>query len=411
MINKIWRSIRSQNTTTFSPENFDPFAQDFIATPYPVMAEMIQQGPFRCPNGSWIISSYSDVAQCLAEPTLSNTPSPYAVVNSRNKERYRCADVANKILPYLDAPYHTAPRKILTQQFHGQWHTSESAIKNSMQKYFPTLQCHRHGDILSDFATPVCVEVILKTLGFSNPTEADISQIKSWSEWFFYLFSIIPNETTRKELDAQLAAFHHYCKSEIINARKKNGFIATLLSNEGDIKQFPIEILTENCMLLIADACNADYAIANAVNLYLQYPKFSQGLSSPDIHLNKAADEILRFDSPSLFIARRTLSELKIGDHCIPANQGVLLMLAAANRDPRVFDNPQHLDITRQHNPYLSFGKGEHSCIGRKLVRTLISETLATLLACNAKITLTAPPQWDLRAGHRWLKSLPVKFR
>ena len=87
-------------------------------------------------------------------------------------------------------------------------------------------------------------------------------------------------------------------------------------------------------------------------------------------------------------------------------------MLGSANRDETVFDQADQIIVHRDSNPSLSFGRGEHACVGRQLVVRLVEASINVLLQQTNSIELMLDkPEWELRPGHRWLKNLPVKLR
>ena len=90
-----------------------------------------------------------------------------------------------------------------------------------------------------------------------------------------------------------------------------------------------------------------------------------------------AADELLRLDGPIPFIARVTTSDIDTEDGTLPAGARVLAVLAAANRDPRVFADPDEVDLARTPNPHLAFGAGPHFCLAAPMIRRVCALTLA----------------------------------
>lgn len=87
------------------------------------------------------------------------------------------------------------------------------------------------------------------------------------------------------------------------------------------------------------------------------------------VRVRTVVDEILRYDSPIPFTARRATSDVQLGDHLIPAGENVVVLLGAANHDPARFAEPDELDPSRRANPHLAFGAGRHVCLGAPLVR------------------------------------------
>jgi pimeloyl-[acyl-carrier protein] synthase len=165
-------------------------------------------------------------------------------------------------------------------------------------------------------------------------------------------------------------------------------------------------------MLLFADGVeNVDSMIANAVAALLQNPGQLALLQAQPQLMSQAVDECLRFESPAQFVGRVALEDIELQGVSVAQGSGVLLVIGAANRDPRQFGNADGLDITRSPNPHLSFGKGKHACIGGPLVRQEVEQALAVLLDSLTDLELVQPElQWQQRLGHRWLQALPLTF-
>ena len=392
---------------------FDPFARSFIDDPYPALSILRQNYPvYRCSNGSWVLSRHEDISTALKDPRLGNSPSPYAVVSERNRHKYVCADVAQNILPYMDAPAHTQVRKLIARSFHQHLNDNPLDIGARCHELLLTRSSDSI-DLLAEFATPLCFRVVTHLFGVNPETSLQLqARYKSWSEWFFYLFSIIPSEEVLKKTNNELLQCRDYFR-QLIDQRRAtpgNDWLSGMLHENQQIVLNDTQLI-DTCMLIMADAINADFGIANAFLALLQNSRLQDELRAGPQHTMAAANELLRFDSPSLFIARRAVEDIEIRGRTIGKNSGVLLMLASANRDESVFSSADQIKIDRESNPYLSFGRGEHACIGRQLVVRMVDAAINVLLTQTGSIELLLDrPEWELRAGHRWLKSLPVRL-
>lgn len=391
---------------------FDPGNPDFVHDPYPTFAALREHDPVhRSPMGSWVLTRYEDVAAALADERLGNAPPSYAVLNSRNSPRYVCAEVANNIIPFKDAPAHTQPRKLISRAFHQHLKQSPLDIGGMARQLLEAKRGVGEIDIVSEFSTPLSVSVLCQLLGIS---ERDIPQLKRWSEWFFYLFSIIPSEAVRTELDQQLRAFRAFFADLVGQRRQQPGddLISALLAAGREGGGLSEVELIDTCLLLFADGANADAGLVNAVATLLSHPEQLQLLRDNPALMPQAVTECLRYESPSLFIGRIAREDLTLNGNYIRKDASVLLMLASANRDPAQFDHPDRFDITRQKNPLLSFGQGQHACVGRALVFREIEAALRVLLSTLPELALKNETRlWTPRLGHRWLSELRVMFQ
>jgi cytochrome P450 len=391
---------------------FDLNNISFINDPYPILNELRENAPRHLSNmGALVLTQYHDIVKLLADTRLGNAPSSYSFVHANNRNRYVCADVANNILPFLDPPEHTRLRSLISKVYHPhlrEYHPDVTGIANAL---VDELEKKGDFDVQHDFGKPLAIRVICKLIGIESVEE---EQLKEWSEWFFYLFVPFSSDELRVKVDEYLDGFRRFLGA-VLQKRKTapaNDLISKLVQIETDEGKLSDAEIIDNCLLLIADAIeNIDTGIANALATLLQHPDQLELLRSRMELMPYAVNECLRFQSPNLFIGRVAHEDFHLGETLIRKNQAVLLMLAAANRDPDVFENPDVFDIQRDPNPHIAFGKSRHACIGRALTKLQIEGGLTVLLSRLKNIDLRDPKlRWIERLGHRWLEGLPIKF-
>jgi cytochrome P450 len=274
-------------------------------------------------------------------------------------------------------------------------------------------QCRTKGelDIISDFATPLSIAVIGQILGIP---EQDQKRLKICSEAFFYLFSAIPSDDVLTRLERDLAEFRQYLSSLIHDRRlnPKTDLISALIeASDGPYRLNETELINTSMLLFSDGVENVDSGIGNSIAALLANPSELTRLQEQPNLIQGVVDECLRFESPAQYIPRVALEDIALGEKLIRKNAGVFLVLASANRDSAQFNDPDTLDITREPNPHLSFGRGRHSCIGAPLVRQEIEIGITVILQNLQNLKQKHPVrEWMPRAGHRWLATLPVTF-
>jgi cytochrome P450 len=133
-----------------------------------------------------------------------------------------------------------------------------------------------------------------------------------------------------------------------------------------------------------------------------------------DVGLIPAAiEETLRFEPPALSCSRRVLEGFELGGVAVPAGSQLLLGLAAANRDPSRYPDPDVFDLDRDPANLLTFGGGRHFCLGAALARMEAQVVLERLLVRSSfDLELCEPPRWQKRNPTiRALERLPVRVR
>src|ERR1041385_5683430 len=152
--------------------------------------------------------------------------------------------------------------------------------------------------------------------------------------------------------------------------------------------------------------------IGNGVLSLIRNPDQLQKLREDISLIPSAVEELLRYESPSQQTARICREDTNLGGQLIRKGQAVIAVMAAGNRDPERFVDPDRLDITRSDNRHLAFGWASHFCFGAALARiegqltfeAIARRTANLALAPNAQIT------WRDNLGLRGLNSLPVTF-
>lgn len=384
---------------------------EFIRDPYPVYARLRREDPVHeSPRGYWLLTRYDDVVGALRDPRLGNEPSRFAVLHARNRERHVAADVANDILPFIDPPRHGPYRRWVAKAFREQLRNTPPPVDAIAEELLAASRARGELDLIRDFGTPLSVRVISRILGVPEEDEA---RLTAWSELFFYLFVPIPSSEILDEMNAALETFREYFLGLIEVRRKapRDDLISRFLALPAEDGPSTKEI-ADTCMLLFADGVeNIDRAIANGVVALLDHPAQLELLRREPERIDAAVDECLRFDPPAQLIGRVARENVELRGKVLRKDQPVLLMLAAANRDPEQFDAPNAFDITRRTGTMLSFGRGRHLCIGAPLVRQQMAIGISQIVRELRNLRRAhAPLAFVPRMGHRWLTALPVSF-
>ena len=152
--------------------------------------------------------------------------------------------------------------------------------------------------------------------------------------------------------------------------------------------------------------------IGNGLFTLLENPAELKRLRTTPALFASAVEEMLRFEPPILYLSRVVRAEGEWGGVALEPGQLIMLGLASANRDPRVFGDPDRFDIGRTPNRHLSFGLGAHFCLGASIARMEGIVAFETLLARFALIEWAgADPRWADDTALRTLQEFPVRLR
>jgi cytochrome P450 len=185
----------------------------------------------------------------------------------------------------------------------------------------------------------------------------------------------------------------------------RDDLMSALLQAEIDGERLSQDALLGFCFLLVVGGSDTTTnLIGNAGVLLAEHPEQRQWLCQDPARIPSAIEEVLRFESPVQSQPRRPIRDVVLHGETIPKDCRLLLMLGAANRDGREFDDPDRFDVSREIRRHLAFGRGIHHCLGSPLARLEARVALEELLARYPRYVLEREPGW---AHSRWARSHP----
>ncbi|MFF4018063.1 cytochrome P450 [Streptomyces sp. NPDC001843] len=405
------------------------FSWEFAANPYPTYAQLRDTEPVRrttLPSGveAWLVTRYADAKQALADQRLSKNPAhhdePEHAKGKTGIPGERKAELMTHLLN-IDPPDHTRLRRLVSKAFTPR-RVAEFAprVQQLTDHLIDRFVTKGSADLIHEFAFPLPIYAICDLLGV--PAE-DQDDFRDWAGMMIRHGGGPRGGVARsvKKMRGYLAELIHK-KREALPAEPAPGedLISGLIraSDHG-------EHLTENeaaamaFILLFAGFETTVNLIGNGTYALLTHPGQRQRLQTSLERgerglLETGVEELLRYDGPvELATWRFATRPLTIGGQDIAPGDPVLVVLAAADRDPERFADPDVLDLTRRDNQHLGYGHGIHYCLGAPLARLEAQTALATLLTRVPDLRL-AVEETDLRWRGglimRGLRTLPVEF-
>ncbi|MBB3131340.1 cytochrome P450 PksS [Paenibacillus rhizosphaerae] len=264
-------------------------------------------------------------------------------------------------------------------------------------------------DLITDFAFPLPIRVISEMLGIPA---IDQDKIRDWTH---KLMSGNADPSQNAELAKALQEYIHYIKTLLDEKRKHPGedVMSALVHayEEGD-QLSENELLSTIGLLIVAGHETTTNLIGNGILALLQHPQQTRLLRDNPSLLPSAIEELLRFSGPIMYSYRFAGEDMTMHGKTIRKGEMMLFTLAAANFDPQKFSNPEVLDITREENEHLAFGKGIHHCLGAPLARLEGQIAFGTLLQRLPDLRLAIRPEQLIynKSAIRSLASIPMIF-
>lgn len=339
----------------------------------------------------WLATRYDDVVAILKDPRFVKS-----WLNSLEPEKRaqfpKPSEVERAItqhMLYLDAPDHSRLRALVSRGFLPRIiEGMRDRVQAIADELLDAVQQRGHMDLIDDYAFQLPFLVIAEMLGV--PIE-DRSRLREWTTVFV---SPTPTEESWQKTVASLTDFIAYMKAifEERRAVPRDDLITTLVQAERNGEMSEDELVPMMLLLLVAGHETTTNLIANGVVALLQHPEQLAKLRRDPSLTKTAVEELLRYEGPFETATNRWAGEdVVVNGTLIKKGDRVVVVLAAANRDPRYFEDPEILDITREVNRHIAFGHGAHFCIGAPLARLESQIAIDTLLRRMPGLAMAEP--------------------
>jgi cytochrome P450 len=410
-----WLARQGRSSPPDQPNIASP---EFKANPYPFYARLRAEAPvYRLANlhgePAWLITRYDDVAAALKDERFiknrSHALTPPQAARQPWFRKVKLFRPLQRNMLDVDPPDHTRLRALVSQAF-----TLRliEQLRSRVQTLADELLDRVHGrgriDLIRDFALPLPATIIAEMLGVPA---GDRHKFHRWSNAMtgigstWGMVKAIPNAW----------AFLRYIRRTIHKRRAdpQDDLVSALVrAEEAGEKLSEDELLAMVFLLLVAGHETTVNLIGNGMLALLEHPEQREQLRRNPELIKPAVEELLRYSSPvELATERYAREDLTFAGVAIPRGSAVFAVIGSANRDERQFPKPDTLDITREPNKHLSFGLGQHYCLGAPLARLEGQIAILTLLRRLPDLRLSVAShalRWRPGVILRGLESLPV---
>jgi len=262
-------------------------------------------------------------------------------------------------------------------------------------------------ELQKNFCESLPVMVIARLLGVQT---AMCAQMLEWSHDMVAMYQARRDREIEDRAACAAAEFTEFMQGEI-DARRQNpsdDLISKLIAARDNEQRLTNEEMISNCILLMNAGHEATAnAMGNGVKTILESGLDPAEILSSDMR-EATVEEILRYDPPLHIFERWAKSDQEMFGHEFHRGDMVALVLAAANRDPEIFDQPARFDPGRRQRTHTSFGAGIHFCVGAPLARLELAVGLSALFERCPKLALAEPPTYADRYHFHGLEALWV---
>lgn len=389
----------------------------FKADPYPFYARLRAEAPvwritLSDKRTAWMITRYGDVAGVLKDDGFAKDPLNAQDPEQRAKEPW----VPGFLKPLernmldVDEPDHRRLRTLVSKAFTPRLiERLRGRIEGMCQELLDAMEQRKKPELVRDYALPLPATVIAELLGIPA------SDHRKFHRWSNRIVSISSGRDVWRALPAALAFVRYLRKmAERRRTSPEDDLMSALVrAEEAGDKLSQDELLAMAFLLLVAGHETTVNLIASGTLALIEHPEQLEKLELDPSLIKPAVEELLRYTSPvEIATERYARQDLEISGTEVPRGELVLAVLGSANRDERYFENPDMLDLTRDPNKHLAFGRGGvHHCLGAPLARIEGQIAITALLQRFPGIRLAVSPEslrWRRGLFLRGLERLPL---
>jgi cytochrome P450 len=382
-----------------------------LEDPYPALAALRTEGRLLSGGpGQWVASHYQDVASLLRDSRLGHEfPEEY---HHMAIGAGAAGDFVGRIILNRDPPAHTVLRRAMTRALSPRHvsRLSDRIAAMAAELLEPALE-RGTLEVVDELAFPLPIKVACELIGIPP---ADEGLIRHWSEQLTKAFGVRTADAERVQADTAVRTLRDYVEGLLRDRERGLGGdpedLASLVlaASRADSRLSREDVVDNIVFLFFAGFETTVNLIATGSHLLLEHPDELARLRDDRSLVGSAVEEFLRYDGPILSTSRLVREELTVAGRRLRPGRVVHLLLAAANRDPEQFGDPDRLDVGRAPNAHLAFSGGPHYCLGAALARLESAAAFSCILERCRTFLPAGPATRRLDPSFRSLASVPA---
>lgn len=382
------------------------------ADPYPVFDQIRAHGPLQLPDSHLVVfSTFSDCDDVLRHPSSCSDRLKSTIAQRAVAEGQPARPFGTPGFLFLDPPDHTRLRRLVSKAFSPRVVKAlEPEIATLVDDLLDAVERSGKFEVIADLAYPLPVAVICRLLGVPLEDEPQFSRasalLAQGLDPFIAFTGTAPGFDERLEAGLWL---RKYLRGLLERRRAEPGddLMSGLIAVEESGDQLTEDEIVATCnLLLIAGHETTVNLIANAVLAMVRHPQHWTALSADPSLVGAITEETLRYDPPVQLVGRVAGADMTIGDVRVTRGDTMMLLLAAAHRDPAATDRPNVFDPGRPALRHLAFGLGPHFCLGAPLARLEAAVALTAVTRRFPAARLAAEPVYKPHVTLRGVAAL-----
>jgi cytochrome P450 len=384
----------------------DPFSHEFLRDPYPHHHSMREAGPVVWLEhyGIWAMARHQEVRDALTDWQTYCSSAGVGLSDFRKEPPWR----PPSIILEADPPLHTRTRAVLTRILSP---AAINILRETFQREAELLIAHlveqREFDGIADLAEAYPLKVFPDAVGVVGEGRENLMP---YGSMVFNSFG--PRNDLFERAMANAGPVRDWIMSKCSRAALASDGLGMQIFqavDSGELDEAEAGMLVRS--FLSAGIDTTVYGLGNALWCFATNPEQWTILRDNPQLVRGAFEEVLRFEAPVQTFFRTTTRDVDVGGVRLGEGEKVLLFLAAANRDPRRWDNADRFDVRRRATGHMTFGTGIHGCVGQAVARLEGEAIFGALAKRVAALELTGEPTRRLNNTLRGLDTLPLRIK
>ena len=397
--------MASEQTTMSGPvSTVDPFSHGFLSDPYPHHEALREAGPvvWLEQYQIWTMARHQQVRDALTDWQTYCSSAGVGLSDFRKEPPWR----PPSIILEADPPLHTRTRAVLTRILSpGAIKILRETFEREAELLVARLVEQREFDGVADLAEAYPLKVFPDAVGISGEGRENLLP---YGSMVFNSFG--PRNDLFNAAMANAGPVRDWIMSKCSRAALKPGGLGMQIFDavdSGELSEDEAGMLVRS--FLSAGIDTTVYGLGNALYCLARYPAQWQAPRENPALIRGAFEEVLRFEAPVQSFFRTTTKAVDVSGIRLGDGEKVLLLFAAANRDPRRWDQPDTFDVKRRATGHMTFGTGIHGCVGQAVARLETEAILGALVRRVATLEMAAEPTRRLNNTLRGFDTLPLR--
>ncbi|MDH6435680.1 cytochrome P450 [Streptomyces canus] len=353
-------------------------------------------------TSSWYVTRFDDVWDLLVSPDLGARAKDTFTKKMTPEQREICSPLIDFISSwpvFSDTPRHTDIHRLLLPAFtQPEVERVIRAVREYVDGGFTTAEWNSE-ELLDLIVRPACKVALAQFLGMEL---AEFDKVPLWSRRIIAFAG--QTEFNRQVMDEATEALAEFTEFVLSTAGRRRSALSAQLSQAADRGEISdADIVAIYAQMVTGFLQPTMSSLAAAVEALTRSEEYSEYFAQdPDTFIS----ESLRLASPFHFAPRRTLTDIRVGEHVIPADERIVLLLVSANRDPRRFSDPLSFRMDRGRPPHVSFARGRYACLGASMAKQLMTTVLTAILDSRFGPLPALRVDWNVGRGMRMAERL-----